>query len=159
MQRDGHIGHTGIVVALPQQLDQRAAGCEWVADRPLRGDEFTAAYVSEGSGPGLDEGQLYGSPTRPAGFGQRAQGAGWPDPTPTGHLTAEIDRREAVDGGCRRGCYASAASRFTNSSGVITRWVVPSRQGVCRYCELGATDWMSGKRRNEALKRAPGLGG
>ena len=38
--------------------------------------------VSFGSGPGLDERLLFGSPTRPAGLGQRVQRIGWPDPDP-----------------------------------------------------------------------------
>ena len=51
---------------------QRCQLCGW---------QFEELTGSSGSGPGLDERQFYGSPTRPAGFGQRVQRIGWPDPT------------------------------------------------------------------------------
>jgi hypothetical protein len=40
------------------------------SDRQLRGADIRTVNVSSGSGPVVDERQLYGSPTRPAGFGQ-----------------------------------------------------------------------------------------
>ena len=49
--------------------------------------------------------------------------------TQTGHPTAEIGGREAVIGGLSRGLGTSGASHYMNSSGDITRCVVPSRQG------------------------------
>ena len=53
-------------------------------EKPALGIEQLWRSLTGGyeSGPGLDERQLYGSPTRPAGFWQRVQGIGWPDPTP-----------------------------------------------------------------------------
>ena len=49
--------------------------------RQLRDGDFLNVDVSSGSGSGLDERRLCGSPTRLAGFGQRVQRIGWPDPT------------------------------------------------------------------------------
>lgn len=49
-----------------------------------------------GSGPGLDECQLHGSPTRPAGFGQRVRRIGWPNPTHQRHTLPWTRRPEAA---------------------------------------------------------------
>ena len=50
--------------------------------------------------------------------------------THTGHRTSRIDSPEGVIGWCIFGLGTSAASRCMNSSGEMTRCVVPSRQGV-----------------------------
>lgn len=50
----------------------------------------------QGSGHGLDRCPLYARPTRPAGSGQRAQGIGGPDPTPSGATPAQDAGPEAA---------------------------------------------------------------
>jgi hypothetical protein len=55
--------------------------------------------VADGSRPGLDERRLYGSPTRPAGVGQRVQRIGWLDPTRSGRTQSHIGRPKAVNQG------------------------------------------------------------
>ena len=73
-----------------------AAADEWRAvpelfarrphERLLHGNQFREANVGIGSRPGLDERQMYGSPTRPAGFGNEFSGlVGWTRPVAVGH--------------------------------------------------------------------------
>jgi hypothetical protein len=56
--------------------------------------------------------------------------------THTGHPIAEMDSREAVNGGDGRDRGLVAGSRCMKSGGDIARCVVPSRQGVL---SLGTT--------------------
>jgi len=65
-----------------------------------------------------------------AGFGQADRSFGRRLATQTGHLVSKIERRVAVIREGSRGRGTSAASRCMNSSGDITRWVVPSYQAV-----------------------------
>ncbi len=70
--------------------------------QPVRADvaeRRTGVNDGSRSGPGLHERRLYGSPTRPAGFGQRIQRIGWPDPT---RCCCSPICPEAADRACRR---------------------------------------------------------
>lgn len=90
--------------------------------------------------------RMTASPSRPGArqsvTAVRHRTTGWVQgelapPTQTGHRTAEIDSREAVNGWCSRGRSTMAASHCMNSSGDITSCVVPSRQGVFNF----STTW------------------
>ena len=58
------------------------------------------------------------------------------DSTQSGHPTPEIGGREAVVAGCSRGRGTSVANCCKNSSGLMTRCVVPSRRGVLSLSHL-----------------------
>jgi hypothetical protein len=105
---------------------------DWL-DRHLCGIEIRTVDDSCGSRPGLDERQLYGSPTRPAGFGQRVQRIGWLDPT----LCCRSPRRSAWR--LRSGYGQSRPSREFTASGTLLsfgwrRPVATDDQPRSRYC-------------------------
>jgi len=76
---------------------------------------------------------LYGDPQRSAGSGRLDCEVENPPSTQSGHLCAEIDRREAAIAGLGHGRGTSAASHCINFSGLITKCVVPSRHGVLSF--------------------------